>query len=114
MPLISSLCLTGMHACAAQVDNAFKCSDREAVEMAAHLLRCDGLFMGSSAAVNCVGAVKAARALGPGHTVVTVCVCALVEQFAPGFAIPCQFCGACTASRAGLRTVDLRCSTQAQ
>jgi cysteine synthase A len=28
--------------------------------------------MGSSAAVNCVGAVKAARALGPGHTIVTV------------------------------------------
>lgn len=28
--------------------------------------------MGSSAAMNCVGAVKAARRLGPGHTVVTV------------------------------------------
>lgn len=34
--------------------------------------RNDGLFVGSSAAVNCVGAVKVARALGPGHTVVTV------------------------------------------
>lgn len=34
--------------------------------------RNDGLFIGSSAAVNCVGAVKVARALGPGHTVVTV------------------------------------------
>jgi cysteine synthase A len=30
------------------------------------------LFLGSSAAVNCVGAVKAAMMLGPGHTVVTV------------------------------------------
>ena len=40
--------------------------------MAGHLLRRDGLFVGSSAAVNCVGAVKAARSLGPGHTVVTV------------------------------------------
>ena len=58
-----------------QVDDAFACSDREAVEMAAHLLRCDGLFVGSSAAVNCVGAVKAARALGPGRTVVTVRAC---------------------------------------
>ena len=36
------------------------------------LTRNDGLFVGSSAAVNCVGAVKAARRLGPGHTVVTV------------------------------------------
>lgn len=40
--------------------------------MAQYLLRNDGLFVGSSAAMNCVGAVKAARKLGPGHTVVTV------------------------------------------
>lgn len=39
---------------------------------AAYLLRNEGLFVGSSAAMNCVGAVKAARALGPGHTIVTV------------------------------------------
>lgn len=32
----------------------------------------DGLFVGASAAMNCVGAVKAAQALGPGHTVVTI------------------------------------------
>lgn len=57
---------------AARVDGAFKGSDREAVEMAAHLLRCDALFVGSSAAMNCVGAVKAARQLGPGHTIVTL------------------------------------------
>lgn len=56
------------------MDEAFKGTDREAVEMAAYLLRNDGLFVGSSAAMNCVGAVKAARALGPGHTVVTVSV----------------------------------------
>lgn len=36
------------------------------------MCRNDGLFIGSSAAVNCVGAVKVARALGPGHTIVTV------------------------------------------
>ena len=40
--------------------------------MASYLLRNDGLFIGSSAAVNCVGAVKAARLLGPGHTIATV------------------------------------------
>jgi hypothetical protein len=39
---------------------------------ARYLLRNEGLFVGSSAAMNCVGAVKAARRLGPGHTVVTV------------------------------------------
>ncbi len=56
----------------AKVDSAFRGSDEEAVEMAAYLLRHEGLFVGSSAAMNCVGAVKAARVLGPGHTVVTV------------------------------------------
>ena len=54
------------------IDDAFKVSDRESVEMAAFLLRNEGLFVGSSAAVNCVGAVKAARRLGPGHTIVTI------------------------------------------
>lgn len=33
-------------------------TDREAVEMAAYLLRNEGLWVGSSAAMNCVGAVK--------------------------------------------------------
>jgi cysteine synthase A len=32
----------------------------------------EGLFIGPSAALNLVGAVKVARKLGPGHTVVTI------------------------------------------
>ena len=36
------------------------------------LMSSDGLFLGSSSAMNCVGAVRAARLLGPGHTVVTI------------------------------------------
>lgn len=40
--------------------------------MAQFLLQHDGLFLGSSSAMNCVGAVKVARELGPGHTVVTM------------------------------------------
>ena len=47
-------------------------TDQEAVEMAYHVLKHDGLFMGPSAALNVVGAVKLARKLGPGKTVVTV------------------------------------------
>lgn len=50
---------------------AFKGTDLEAVEMAHYLLRNDGLFVGSSSAMNCVGAVKMARLLGPRHTIVT-------------------------------------------
>jgi len=56
----------------ARIDGAYKSSDRESVEMAHFLMREEGLFLGSSACVNCVGAVKAALDLGPGHTVVTV------------------------------------------
>lgn len=37
-----------------------------------YLLKNDGLFVGSSSAVNCVGAVRVAKALGPGHTIVTI------------------------------------------
>lgn len=36
------------------------------------LLKNDGLFVGSSSAMNCVGAVRVARLMGPGHTIVTI------------------------------------------
>jgi len=54
------------------VDAAVRVSDQETLEMGQHLLSHEGIFVGSSAAVNCVGAVKMARKLGPGHTIVTV------------------------------------------
>lgn len=53
------------------ITHAFRGTDLEAVEMAYYLLRNDGLFVGSSSAMNCVGAVKMARMLGPGHVIVT-------------------------------------------
>jgi len=56
----------------ANIDHAYKGTDQEAVEMAHYLLHHDGLFVGSSSAMNCVGAVRLARQLGPGHTIVTV------------------------------------------
>jgi cysteine synthase A len=52
-------------------DGAFQGSEQEGVAMAHHLLRHDGLFVGGSSALNCVGAVKLARKLGPGHTIGT-------------------------------------------
>ncbi|TPX55284.1 hypothetical protein PhCBS80983_g05453 [Powellomyces hirtus] len=54
------------------VDEAVHVNDREAVEMSRYLVRKDGLFVGSSSAVNCVAAVRVARQLGPGHTIVTM------------------------------------------
>ncbi|XP_027074936.1 cysteine synthase 2 isoform X1 [Coffea arabica] len=56
----------------AELDGAFRGTDLEAVEMSRYLLKNDGLFLGSSSAMNCVGAVRVAQALGPGHTIVTI------------------------------------------
>ena len=54
------------------LDGAVSVPDAAAVEMSRFLLAHDGLFLGSSSAVNLCGAVAVARALGPGHTVVTL------------------------------------------
>ena len=56
----------------ARLHGAFAGTDREAVEMCHWLLARDGLFLGGSAGLACVGAVKLARQLGPGHTIVTI------------------------------------------
>ncbi|GLD93118.1 hypothetical protein PINS_up001710 [Pythium insidiosum] len=56
----------------AAIDDAFVVTDDETVEMSRFLLRNEGIFVGSSSALNCVAAVRAARKLGPGHTIVTV------------------------------------------
>lgn len=56
----------------AKLDGAFKGTDMEAVEMSRFLLKNDGLFVGSSSAMNCVGAVRVAQSLGPGHMIVTI------------------------------------------
>ncbi|KAM7250646.1 hypothetical protein ACFE04_022529 [Oxalis oulophora] len=56
----------------AKLDGAFRGTDKEAVEMSRFLLKNDGLFLGSSSAMNCVGAVRVAQTLGPGHTIVTI------------------------------------------
>ncbi|CAH9076147.1 unnamed protein product [Cuscuta europaea] len=56
----------------AKLDGAFRGTDKEAVEMSRYVLKNDGLFVGSSSAMNCVGAVRVAQALGPGHTIVTI------------------------------------------
>ncbi|KAJ1723909.1 Cysteine synthase 2 [Coemansia erecta] len=54
------------------LDGAVSVSDADAVRMSRWLMANDGLFVGSSAAINCVAALSIARKLGPGHTVVTI------------------------------------------
>ena len=54
------------------ITDALRVGDQDAVNMAWHLLRKEGLFLGSSSGLNCSAAVRVARRLGPGHTIVTV------------------------------------------
>jgi cysteine synthase len=56
----------------AKLDGAFRGTDVEATEMVHWLLRKDGLFVGGSTGLNVVGAVKLARKLGKGKTIVTI------------------------------------------
>lgn len=54
------------------IDDAVRVTDEEALKMAKWLVESDGLFVGSSSAVHCVAAYRCAKALGPGHTLVTI------------------------------------------
>ncbi|KIW17044.1 hypothetical protein PV08_04235 [Exophiala spinifera] len=54
------------------IDEAVKITDAQAKNMARWLVEQDGIFVGSSSAVNCVGALQTAIKLGPGHSVVTI------------------------------------------
>lgn len=63
------------------IDGCLTGSDRESVEMAFYCLRTEGVFIGPSAALNVVGAVKLARRLGPGATICTV-LCDGGERYA--------------------------------
>jgi cysteine synthase A len=54
------------------VDHAYQIPDREAVAIVFQLLEEEGLCLGSSSGVNVAGAIRLARELGPGHTIVTL------------------------------------------
>jgi cysteine synthase A len=54
------------------VDMAYRIADEEALEITFGLLREEGLCLGASSGVNVAGAIRMARDLGPGRTVVTI------------------------------------------
>ena len=56
--------LTANFQAAPPLDGAFQGSDAEAIAMARHLRAADGLFVGSSAAMNALGALRVAQELG--------------------------------------------------
>lgn len=56
----------------APVDIAFQIPDEEALPIMFGLLREEGLSLGTSSGVNVAGAIRLAKKLGPGHTIVTI------------------------------------------
>ncbi|MBV8342666.1 MAG: cysteine synthase A, partial [Gammaproteobacteria bacterium] len=56
----------------APIDDAVHVEDAETVRCVYRLLREEGLFLGSTSGLNVAAAVRVARDLGPGHTIVTV------------------------------------------
>jgi len=56
----------------AAVDHAYLIPDEESVPICFQLLEEEGLCMGGSTGVNVAGAIRLAKELGPGHTIVTL------------------------------------------
>jgi len=56
----------------APVDTAFQITDGEAIPIVFDLLEHEGLCLGGSSGINIAGAVRLAREMGPGHTIVTI------------------------------------------
>ena len=56
----------------APIDTAYQIPDAEAVPYIFDLLEYEGLCLGGSSGINVAGAVRLARELGPGHTIVTI------------------------------------------
>ncbi len=54
------------------IDDAIKISDQEILDTAHWLLTHEGLYVGSSSALNIAAACHVANNLGPGHNVVTI------------------------------------------
>ena len=53
-------------------DDAYQIPDAEALPVVFDLLKEEGLCLGSSSGINVAGAIRLAKDLGPGHTVVTI------------------------------------------
>ena len=56
----------------AQVDEPFQITDAEALPYVFDLLKYEGLCLGASSGINIAGAVRMAKKMGPGHTIVTI------------------------------------------
>ncbi|WP_343345974.1 cysteine synthase A [Sphingomicrobium sp. XHP0239] len=55
-----------------EVDHAFRVEDQESLDVSFGLLEEEGLALGLSSGINVAGAIRMAKEMGPGHTIVTI------------------------------------------
>ena len=56
----------------APIDDAYQISDEEALPVVFDLIQREGLVLGGSSGINVASAVRLAKDMGPGHTIVTI------------------------------------------
>jgi cysteine synthase A len=56
----------------APIDDAYEIPDEEALPIIFDLLEYEGLCLGGSSGINIAGAIRMAKQMGPGHTIVTI------------------------------------------
>ena len=56
----------------APIDGAYRVSDEDALPIVFDLAEHEGMLLGGSSGINVAGAMRLARDLGPGHTIVTI------------------------------------------
>ena len=56
----------------APIDDAFQIPDDEALREVFDMIEHDGLVLGGSSGINVAGAIRLAKQMGPGHTIVTL------------------------------------------
>ena len=62
------------------IDDAYSIDDKDALENLFELIEKEGLSLGSSSGINVTGAIKLAKEMGPGHTIVTI-LCDSSEKY---------------------------------
>ena len=55
-----------------KVDHAYRIDDVEMLNVIYDMVEHEGLVMGGSTGINVAGAIRMAKDLGPGHTIVTI------------------------------------------
>ena len=64
----------------APIDDAYSIEDIEAIPIIFHLIRNEGLNLGTSSGINIAGAIKLGKEIGPGKTIVTI-LCDLADRY---------------------------------